>query len=107
MQKQQLIGIMIDLLQDVIDEQSEGNSAKASASLPIVGPDATITSMGLVSFISDVEVSLEENYDIELILVSEKALSRKKSPFRTIDALADYVLELTVASTEKEEVAAD
>lgn len=107
MQKQQLVGIMVDLLQDVIDEQSEDGSVKASASLPLVGPDAAITSMGLVSFISDVELSLEENYDIELTLVSENALSRKKSPFRTIDALADYILELTVVSTEKEEVTGD
>jgi hypothetical protein len=27
-------------------------------------------------------------------LVSERALSRKKSPFRSVDALSDYVIEL-------------
>ena len=103
MQKPALLDMMTDLLQDVIDEQSEGNSVKASFSLPLVGAGAAITSMGLVSLISDIEISLEENYAIELTLVSEKALSRKVSPFRSIDALADYILVLTEMDvTEKE-----
>ena len=41
-----------------------------------------------------------ENYNLTLTLVSERALSRKKSPFRTINALADYVFELVETPAE-------
>ncbi|MFP5355463.1 MAG: hypothetical protein ACLGIK_10005, partial [Gemmatimonadota bacterium] len=50
--------------------------------------------MALVSFIADVESTLMEKYNLQVTLVSERALSRKKSPFRSVEALADYVMEL-------------
>ena len=51
--------------------------------------------MRLVSFIADLETTLASDYGLNLTLVSEQALSRSKSPFRSVDALADYILELT------------
>jgi hypothetical protein len=99
MRKQELVGLMLNMLQDAldahrIDEGTNTDPVRASADLALIGESAAITSMGLVSFISDVESTLQEKSGLELTLVSEQALSRKKSPFRTIDALADYVLEL-------------
>jgi hypothetical protein len=99
MRKQELAGLMLEMLQGAldahrIDEGTNTEPVQAAADLPLIGEDAAVTSMGLVSFISDVESTLQEKYGVELTLVSEQALSRKKSPFRTIDALADYVLEL-------------
>jgi hypothetical protein len=95
MQKQELVEMMLELLQEVIDENAEGDETiRASADLTLVGPEASVTSMTLVSFITDAELAIDERWDTELTLVSEKALSREKSPFRTIDALSDYVLEL-------------
>ena len=60
-----------------------------------MGEDAVVTSLSLVSFIADVESTLADSYDIDVTLVSEHALSRRRSPFRTIATLADYVVELT------------
>ena len=94
MQKQELIEFMTELLQEVIEEQSENQDLKASSLVPLVGAEAVITSMGLVSLIADVESAVTDKYDVEINLVNEQALSRKQSPFRTIDTLADYILEL-------------
>ena len=101
--KQELVGVMIELLQSAleahrIDEGTALAPVRATAQLPLIGEEAAVTSMGLVSFISDVESTLQEKYALELTLVSEQALSRKHSPFRSIDALADYVMELAGAS---------
>jgi hypothetical protein len=98
MQREQLIELMLGLLQNVLDEQAveaAGNDpVKATATLPLVGENAAVTSMGLVSFVADVESTLVEVHGTSVTLVSEQALSRKRSPFRSVDALADYVLEL-------------
>lgn len=105
MTKQELIELMVEMLQGALeahrmDEGTDSTPVQASTELPLIGEDAAVTSMGLVSFISDVESTIQEKYGLEVTLVSEQALSRKKSPFRTIDALADYVLELAGVTEE-------
>lgn len=94
---------MIGMLQQTLDAHildQGGEAVRASADLPLIGEDAAVSSMALVSYIADVESTLMENYNITLTLVSERALSRKKSPFRTINALADYVFELVETPAE-------
>jgi D-alanine--poly(phosphoribitol) ligase subunit 2 len=52
-----------------------------------------LDSLGLVRFIVLVEERIEERTKIELTLVSDKAMSRSSSPFRTLGTLADYIRE--------------
>ncbi len=94
MNKQELVQMMIELLQDVLADSDAEYSAEVTAMTQLVGEGAAITSLSLISFITGVELAIEEKYDTELTLVSEEALSRRKSPFRMIDALSDYVLTL-------------
>lgn len=94
---------MIGMLQQTLDAHildQGGEAVRASADLPLIGEDAAVSSMALVSYIADVESTLMEDYNLTLTLVSERALSRKKSPFRTINALADYVFELVETPAE-------
>ncbi|MGQ0537406.1 MAG: hypothetical protein ACT4R6_00545 [Gemmatimonadaceae bacterium] len=100
MDRQPLVNMMLGLLQATLDEQNEHASVVATAALPLVGENAAITSMRLVSFIADLETTLANDHGLSLTLVSEQALSRSKSPFRSVDALAEYILELTGASDQ-------
>jgi hypothetical protein len=100
MDRQQLVDMMMGLLQTTLDEQNEHGAIVATASSPLVGDNAAITSMRLVSFIADLETTLASDHGLEISLVSEQALSRQKSPFRSVDALAEYILELTGASDQ-------
>lgn len=59
----------------------------------LFGGGAVITSLTLVSFITDIEALLDEEWDLQMTIVDERALSRKNSPFLTIATLADYILE--------------
>lgn len=106
MQKQELVEMMMGLFQSALDEQNveteDTEPVKASPTLPLVGDNAAITSMGLVSLIADVESVLADSHNISVTLVSEEALSRKRSPFRSIDALADFILELNGAHVDAE-----
>jgi acyl carrier protein len=55
--------------------------------------DSALDSMGLVRFIVMVEERIEDELDVSLTLASEKAMSRKRSPFRSLQALADFIDE--------------
>ena len=60
---------------------------------PLIGPDAQVDSMELVSFVADVEEAIYERWQRDVVLADERALSRSRSPFRTLPALAEYVVE--------------
>ncbi len=60
----------------------------------LLGADATLDSMDLVNFVADVEEALEERGQ-SIVLADERALSRSRSPFRSLAALADYLVEVT------------
>lgn len=106
MQRDEIIAMMVKLLQSAIDEHATaGDTVRAAADSPLVGADAVVTSMGLVALITDIEATLADKHGAELTLVSEKALSRKNSPFRTIETLADYILELTGAPATSDTLA--
>ena len=94
MNKAALLASMVDLLQETLDLEGDGSGAKANPGSPLIGAGAVVASLGLVSFISDVECFLSDDHGLEVTLVSEQALSRTQSPFRTIETLANYILEL-------------
>lgn len=97
MEKEQLVEVMVGILQQTLDSHrlDEGGPAvEATADLSLIGEEAAVTSMALVSLIADIESALAEQFNLSLTLVSERALSRKKSPFRSVETLAEYVLEL-------------
>jgi len=60
----------------------------------IFGPSAPLDSLGLVNFLADLEYRLGEKFGREFVLASERAMSRGRSPFRDVDALTEYVVEL-------------
>lgn len=61
----------------------------------LFGDDAQINSLSLVSLIVDVEQALDEETGQALSLTDERAMNRDPSPFRSADALSDYVVELS------------
>ena len=49
-----------------------------------------LDSMQLVSLILAIEREVEDTFGVAVTLADERALSMKASPFRSIEALADY-----------------
>ncbi len=60
----------------------------------IFGAGAPLDSLGLVNLLADLEYRLAEEFGREVVLASERAMSRNHSPFRDVAALTDYILEL-------------
>jgi acyl carrier protein len=65
-----------------------------SPDLRLFGGDQRIDSLKLVSLVVAVERRIEEQLGRRLVLADERAMSQSASPFRTLGALADYIVQL-------------
>ncbi|HQY92478.1 MAG: hypothetical protein WAU00_16325 [Caldilinea sp.] len=94
--RQQVVDIILAALHDVL----EGVAAEATPALDentrLIGRSAVLDSMGLVTLIVETEQRLEADYDIVVMLADDRAMSQTRSPFLSISALADYVMQLVV-----------
>lgn len=89
MNKTEAAAIVISAVKEYIDDQS----TPINESSILLGNDAVVDSIGLVNLIVDIESAIAEK-DIEITLTSEDAMSRRKSPFRSVETLSDYIIEL-------------
>lgn len=94
MDRAQCTAQLVELLQQAVSREAEGDGLTIAETSELIGPNATISSLGLVSFIADAEILLEEEHGLEVTLVSESALSRSRSPFQSIGTLVEYIVEL-------------
>jgi acyl carrier protein len=76
-------GMIVDLLPPGSD-----------AATRIFGPGGALDSLGLVNLLADLEFRLDERFHREIVLASDRAMSRTYSPFRDVAALTDFVVEL-------------
>ena len=65
-----------------------------SAGEAIFGAGGVLDSLDLVNYLADLEYRLDQEYGRELVLASERAMSRSRSPFRDVDSLTAYIMEL-------------
>ena len=65
-----------------------------SPNTKIFGCDTSLDSLGLVSFLVDVEQCINDKYNTNIVMVDDKSMSQKHSPFRTIKTLSDYIDKL-------------
>lgn len=95
---------IVEILIRIIDEYFESQDIKENASEETVlfGKNSVLDSMGLVGVIIDIESKFLDE-DIEISLTSEKAMSRRQSPFRTISTLAEFIEEQIKANGENDE----
>tara|TARA_B100000900_G_C20592930_1_gene722269 strand:- start:246 stop:536 length:291 start_codon:yes stop_codon:yes gene_type:complete len=73
----------IDLDTDVVLDEN----------IKLIGTFSVFDSMELVQFIVEVESLLDEEFEIEIELTSEKAMSRRNSPFISINTLTKYIVD--------------
>ena len=81
---------VIEVIENYLETQDI--NGKANEETVLFGKDSILDSMGLVNIIIDIESKFLDE-DIEISLTSEKAMSRRNSPFRTVNTLTDYIVE--------------
>jgi acyl carrier protein len=89
-----VIGLLTDGLRALVAERGEEPPADLGEGTRLVGPEAALTSLGLVSLVVELEQALEERWGVCVTLADERAMSQRHSPFRTVGTLADYACRL-------------
>jgi len=63
---------------------------EVSPQAPLFGSPSPLDSIGLVALLLDVEDALDA-LGCPLVLSDDRAVSQKRSPFRTVDSLVEYI----------------
>ena len=85
-----VIEAVIELNEELECEELESPTNKTK----LFGGNGALNSLALVSLISDLEDRISEEFDKDIVLADEKAMSQRASPFRTVAALSDYIKKL-------------
>ncbi|MGA3324798.1 MAG: hypothetical protein ABSF45_10015 [Terriglobia bacterium] len=75
---------------------------EVDAETHLLGAKTLLDSSALVSLLVEVEQQINDAVGAEILLADDRAMSQKRSPFRNIGTLAEYVLMLL---SEKSDVA--
>lgn len=85
-----IIETLVELNEELENESLEHPSSKTK----LYGANGGLDSLALVSFITDLEEKISDEFDKEIVLADEKAMSAKTSPFRNVESLTLYIKSL-------------
>jgi len=94
MEASEIKELIISSLQNLNEESEEEDRFEISEGMTLFGSSSALDSMALVTLIMDIEAAIQDASDLDISLVTEEAMSRSLSPFRTVDTLTGYVEEL-------------
>jgi acyl carrier protein len=89
---------ILDLVYRVIDTTNRhlppGKAIVKSPDAILFGESGNLDSLGLVNLIVNLEDEIQASLGISILLADERAMSQKKSPFRTVASLTEYLSTL-------------
>ena len=89
--KEQVTALVYRAVDEINGELTHEQQLAKNPATVLFGTEATIDSMGLVSFIVAVEEQLAEELGLSMTLADDKAMSMERSPFKTLATLIQYV----------------
>lgn len=92
--KDRVLALIYEAAEELNEDLPEEQQLDSAPETILFGKDASLDSIGLVNLIAAVEERIEDELDAALTLADERAMSQKRSPFRSIDSLADYICTL-------------
>lgn len=93
-EKQEIENLLLSILSSIIDLNNEDEKIEFNSDSVLFGENPQIDSLTLVSLVVDLESAISENYDVNICLTDDRAMTREISPFLTVATLRDYVEEL-------------
>lgn len=104
LQNSEIAALIISSLQNILAEQESPAIAieAVNEATALVGPQAALNSLGLVTLLVDLEQKFDERYGVSFTLADERALSQRHSPFRSVSTLAEYISRLVQETPQYE-----
>ncbi len=88
---------VIEIVSNAINEFNEININKIDydgVDTVLMGNGSKLDSLGLVSLLITIEQHITDEFEKDITIADEKAMSQKHSPFRTVGSLSNYIQEM-------------
>ena len=94
MERKDILKIVLDQVELLKETFSKEQQFEVNDNTILFGKNSNIDSLSLVSLIVDLESIFFDEFNLEISLTDDNAMTRKISPFDTISTLTDYILEV-------------
>jgi len=94
MKKEEIFAIVIANVKDLVDTFPEDEQFEVTTETVLFGNGSQIDSLSLVSVIVDLEMLFLDEYEKEISLTDDRAMTREISPFDNVSNLGDYIFEI-------------
>lgn len=92
--RERVQGIVVDVIHQFNQQYAGRYELKPSLDTVLFGLNGVLDSLGLVSFIVAVEMKIEQEFHRPTVLADARAISQQNSPFRTVETLIDYIVNV-------------
>ena len=82
--------IVLNAMRNANLARAENEQLVVAPTAPLFGPDSPLDSLGLLSLLLDVEEELH-SAGFPVMLSDDRAMSQRRSPFRTVASLVEYI----------------
>lgn len=86
--------IVISALRELGASTENEGLAHPSPTTRLFGKKGLLDSLGMINLILELEETLFEEFEVNIVIADEKALSQKRSPFKDVTSLVDYITTL-------------
>ena len=93
-ERNQLETCVLQAVQELNEQLPPEQQIENSPQAKLFGREAPLDSIGLVNLIVTVEEQLADELELDLTLANEKAMSRRTSPFQSVESLIEFIEEL-------------
>lgn len=94
MEKKKITEIVISTVSTLVETFPVDQQYTVDQNTILFGNGSKMDSLSLVSVIVDLESTFSLDYNIDISLTDDRAMTRKNSPFDSIKVLVDYIDEL-------------
>ena len=89
MSRQKILMLVITVVQEIAQDRSDQMLTHPTESTKLFSE--TLDSIELVTLIAELEERIVDEFGFHIVLADDRAMSRKTSPFRSIQTLVDYI----------------
>lgn len=90
-----VLKIVLETLHELGEDLDRPELQEADETTRLFGARSALDSINLVNLIADLEERLNDDFEIEITLADQTAMSQTHSPFRRVGSCVDYIMELT------------
>ena len=92
--KNKIKEIIIEVLASLNEDLKKETLNNPTDDTKLYGSNEALDSVALVMLITDLEDRISDEFQIDIVLADEKAMSQRTSPFRNIKSLTMYIQKI-------------